>query len=201
MDIIDKNDILKKIGDIPKVVIELGCGRQKQINNAITIDMVDLPHIDIIADLNKGLKFLPDNSVDEIYSFHFLEHVDNFEFMMEEIYRVLKVGGKKTGTVPHFSNPYFYSDYTHHHFFGLYTFCYFSKKAYFKRQVPDFYNSVNFKINKIKIGFKSPFFLRHLLRQIWSKIFNLSKFTQELYEGKLCYMFPAYEIWFELEKI
>lgn len=147
MEIIDKNDVLKKINEIPKVVIELGCGRQKQIKNAITIDIIDLPHIDIIADLNKGLWFLPDNSVDEIYSFHFLEHVENFELFMKEIYRVLKKGGKKIGTVPHFSNPYFYSDYTHHNFFGLYTFSYFSKTKYFKREVPSFYNSTDFKIN------------------------------------------------------
>lgn len=200
MNIIDKNGILNKIDTISKVVIEIGCGRQKQVKNAITIDIIDMPHIDIIADVNKGLSFLPDNSVDEIYSFHFLEHVENVESIMNEIYRVLKPGGKKIGTVPHFSNPYFYSDYTHHNFFGLYTLSYFSKTNYFKRRVPDFYSSANFKINKIKIGFKSPFFLRNILRKIWSTIFNSSKFMQEYYEENLCYVFPAYEIWFELEK-
>ncbi len=201
MYLIDKKGIISKLNSVPKVIIELGCGRQKQIENSITIDMIDLPHIDIITDINKGLYFLPDNSVDEIYSFHFLEHVEKVEFIMSEIYRVLKPGGKKIGTVPHFSNPYFYSDYTHHNCFGLYSFCYFSKKDYFKRKVPDFYNSINFKINKIKIGFKSPFLIRNYLRQIWSKIFNSSKFMQEFYEENLCHTFPAYEISFELEKI
>lgn len=201
MNIIDRNNILPKLKNRQKVILELGCGQQKQIPDAIAIDIIDLPHIDIVADLNKGFKFLPDNSVDEIYSFHFMEHIDNLEFFIEEVYRILKPGGKKIGKVPHFSNPYFYSDYTHHHFFGLYTFSYFCKDKYFKRGVPNFYNRINFKINKIKIHFKSPFFVRNLIRNVWTIIFNSSKYMQELYEGSLCYIFPAYEIEFEIEKI
>jgi SAM-dependent methyltransferase len=200
MTVTDKHNIIPTLNNREKVILELGCGQQKQIKNAITIDMIDLPHIDIIADLNKGFSFLPDNSVDEIYSFHFLEHIDSLEFFMKEIYRILKKGGKKIGKVPHFSNPYFYSDYTHHHFFGLYTFSYFSKDNYYKRGVPNFYNTEDFKINKMKICFKSPFIVRNYIKMIWQIIFNSSKYMQEWYEGSFCYMIPAYEIEFEIEK-
>ena len=44
---------------------------------------------------------------------------------MREITRVLKKNGKANIFVPHFSNPYYYSDYTHKRFLGLYTFYYF----------------------------------------------------------------------------
>lgn len=200
MTVTDKLNIIPEIKNLEKVIIELGCGQQKQIQNAITIDMIDLPHIDIIANVNEGLSFLPDESVDEIYSFHFMEHIDDLEYFMKEIYRVLKKGGKKIGKVPHFSNPYFYSDYTHHHFFGLYTFSYFSKESFYKRGVPNFYNHENFKINKMKLIFRSPFIVRHYIKRVWQLIFNSSKYMQELYEESFCYTFPAYEIEFEIEK-
>jgi len=47
-----------------------------------------------VADLNNGLIFLENNSIDEIQAFHFLEHVVDLEFFMSEIYRVLKKDGK-----------------------------------------------------------------------------------------------------------
>ena len=201
MQLIDKTDTIKRIPNMEKVILELGCGTKKQIKNAIGIDVLDFDGVDIVCDLNEGLTFLEDESIDEIYSFHFLEHVNNMEFLMKEIYRVLKKGGKKMGIVPHFSNPYFYSDYTHRNFFGLYTFSYFSKNRYFRREVPVFYNDINLKINKLDLAFQSPFRIRNLVKKIFGKIFNANTYLQELYEENFCYLIPAYEIRFELEKI
>jgi ubiquinone/menaquinone biosynthesis C-methylase UbiE len=120
--------------------------------------------------------------------------------MMAEIYRVLKKGGKNSGKVPYFGNPYFYSDPTHKSTFGLYTFSYFSKIPYFRRRVPTFYNNINFQINRIELRFTSPFFIRRNIKKIIQKIFNANRFMKEFYEEQLCYMIPAYEIYFELEK-
>ncbi len=198
---LDKKNILAQIDAQPKVVLELGVGRTRTVKDAITIDKLDFPEVDIVADLEQGLPFLPDNSVDEVHSFHFLEHVNNLEFLMAEIYRVLKKGGKNIGAVPHFANPYFYSDYTHKAYFGLYSFSYFSKQRYFKREVPDFYNSTNYKINKIRLDFLSPFRVRNRLKRIIGAFFNSSRFLQEFHEENLCYILPAYQIRFELEKV
>ncbi len=200
MAVIDRNNILKTLQDRGKVILELGCGPHKRYKDSIAVDMVDMPHVDIVADLNKGLSFLPDGSVDEIYSYHFLEHLTDLGLFMREIYRVLKVGGKKIGSVPHFSNPYFYSDYTHRTHFGLYTLSYFSKGEYFSRKVPAFYNDVDFKINKIKLTFYSPFKMRRRLKKPFQYIVNSSRFFQEFYEENLCHIVPASEIRFEIEK-
>ena len=196
----DKKNVIPSFGTMDKVVLELGCGPAKRIENAITVDMLDIEGVDIVCDLDNGLPFLADNSIDEIHSFHFLEHVKDINFMMAEIYRVLKIGGKHSGTVPYFGNPYFYSDPTHKSTFGLYTFSYFSKIPYFKRRVPTFYNNVNFKINDIRILFRSNFFIRRNIKRIFQMIFNSSRYMKELYEEMFCYMIPGYEIFFELEK-
>jgi len=196
----DRNNLIPAFAKMDKVVLELGCGPSKRIQNAITVDMLDIDGVDIVCDLDNGLPFLEDNSIDEIHSFHFLEHVKDINFMMAEIYRVLKTGGIHSGTVPYFGNPYFYSDPTHKSTFGLYTFSYFSKIPYFKRRVPTFYNNVNFKINDIRILFRSNFFVRRNVKRIFQMIFNSSRYMKELYEEVFCYMIPGYEIFFELEK-
>ena len=198
--IIDKKSILPNLKNMDNVVVELGCGNNKKDINSIGIDLIDSEAVDIIADINYGLGFLPDNSADIIYSSHFLEHLSNFGFVMAEIYRVLKKGGKKIGFVPHFSNPYYYSDYTHMTSFGLYTFSYFTNQQPFRRKVPGFYNDINFKINKIRIIFYSPFKMINVFRRIYTVIFNSSPFMQEFYEGSLSSVLVAHEIEFELEK-
>ena len=196
----DKNNIIPTFSAMDRVVLELGCGPSKTIKHAYTIDMLDIDGVDIVCDLDRGFPFLANDSVDEIHSFHFLEHVKDLNFMMAEIYRVLKKGGINSGTVPYFGNPYFYSDPTHKSTFGLYTFSYFSKIPYFKRGVPTFYNNINFQIKDVTLRFTSPFFVRRNIKKVVQKIFNSSKYLKELYEEHFCYMIPAYEIFFELEK-
>jgi len=131
---------------------------------------------------------------------HVIEHVENIEFLMKEIFRILKKGGEFIGTVPHFSNPYFYSDYTHNKFFGLYTFNYFSNRQYFYRQVPMYYNDLDINIEEIKLIFKSPFRIRNLFKKFFTIFINSSKYLQEFYEENLVYLFPCYEIYFRLKK-
>lgn len=197
---IDKNNKLKELNLNKKNILELGCGPKRKFSDSITIDMVDLETVDVIANINDGLGFIPDNSIDEIHSSHFLEHVQDLEFVMSEIYRILKPGGQKIGTVPHFLNPHFYSDYTHKAFFGLYTFYYMSKTSSLKRKVPTFYNSLNFKVVEIKFNFYSSFRVRHYIRRIYQRIFNINDYVKEYYEENLCYLFPANELYFVLEK-
>lgn len=182
-------------------IIELGPGDKKYDKNSIGIDICEKDSVDYIADLRNGLVFLGKNSIDVIYAFHFLEHVDDLEFFLTEVYRVLKPGGSLIASVPHFSNPYFYSDYTHKSFWGLYTICYFSKQQLFKREIPKYYNSLDFSIEYIKLNFRSPFRIRNKIKQIFQYIFNINRYMQELYEENFVYLVPCYEISFKLKKL
>lgn len=176
------------------VVLDIGCGRNKR-PGAIGIDRVDLPGVDIVTDIEEGLKFLPDGFADEIYALNCLEHLENFEGMMCEIVRVLKKGGKVIVEVPHFSNPYYYSDPTHKRAFGFYSFYYFvESKNQLRRKVPDYYFPVKIKIISQKIVFDSPFLLGKIVKRLLQIIFNLGTFIQEFYEENLCYIFPCSSI-------
>jgi ubiquinone/menaquinone biosynthesis C-methylase UbiE len=140
-----------------RVVIELGCGPNKRAGH-IGIDRLDLPGVDIVANIEEGLTFLPDASVDEIYSESFFEHVPDLEKLMSEIVRVLKPDGTNWMFVPHFSNPFYYSDYTHNRFFGLYTLRYFCGDGdQLKRKVPNFYSPIRIRILSQRLTFYSSF--------------------------------------------
>ena len=189
-----KIDLEQIINSQNPVVIELGCGKKKR-EGRITVDQIDLPNVDIVADIENGLPFLPDNSVDEIHCRSVLEHIENFENLMREITRVLKKNGKANIFVPHFSNPYYYSDYTHKRFFGLYTFYYFVEaKNQLKRKVPNFYTDIRINIVSLHLVFRSPFWVSRKLKKIFGFLVNYHRSLTEFYEQHLCYIFPCHGI-------
>lgn len=187
-----KIDLEKLIIADKPVVIELGCGRKKK-EGRIGIDKIDFPTVDIVADFENGLSFLPDNSVDQIYCKSVLEHIENFENLIREMVRVLKEDGRAYVFVTHFSNPYYYSDYTHKRFFGLYTFYYFVEIEHkLKRKVPNFYSDIRIEIISQRLVFRSPFWFRRRLKKLFGLIINCHPSLQEFYEENLCYLFPCY---------
>lgn len=196
MDTIIKFDIEKRLASGEKVFIDIGCGNKKKVGR-IGIDQVDLPEIDIVADIEQGLSFLPDHSVDEIHCRSVLEHITNFEHLLSEIMRVLKKNGRAYIFVPHFSNPYYYSDPTHLRFFGLYTFYYYVDTKYqIRRKVPCFYSDLRIQIISQRLIFRSKFGLFRFLRKAFGRIINLCTYFQEYYEEHLVYTIPAHGIEF-----
>lgn len=138
---------------------------------------------------------MPDNSVDRIHSRSVLESIENFENLMREIVRVLKNNGTAHIFVPHFPNPYYYSDYTHKRFFGLYTFYYFvDSKHQLRRKVPNFYTDIRINILSQRRVFTSPFWFRRRIKKLAGLLFNCHRSLQEFYEENLCYIFPCYGI-------
>jgi ubiquinone/menaquinone biosynthesis C-methylase UbiE len=185
-----------------KVKIELGCGPSKQ-SGYIGIDVLPLEGVDIVADFNQGLSFIPDNSVDEVFSSHLLEHITNLELLMSEIHRILKPNGFQYIIVPHFSNPHYYSDYTHKNFFGLYTFDYFGNgKSNLKRKVPQFYSNAKYEVISRKLRFGAqPFYFRNKIKAVFTHLFNINPFMQELYEGTFSKFVSCYELHVKIRPI
>ncbi|MFA6518493.1 MAG: methyltransferase domain-containing protein [Candidatus Shapirobacteria bacterium] len=193
---IDKNGLLKNIKQRKYLAIELGCGVKRK-DDFLGIDRLDLEGVDIVSDLEEGLGFLPDDSVDLIKCKSFFEHIENFDMLILEIHRVLKKSGSLELFVPHFSNPYFYSDPTHKRYFGYYTFFYYANKNSIKnlyRKVPEFYGIKKFEICSIKLtfGFYFPV-IKHLFNLL-EKIVNKKMIYQELYEVLFSSVIPCYGI-------
>ena len=196
-------ELLRTRGDAVPVVLDLGCGARKRAG-AIGIDRLQCDDVDIVGDVTEVLKSFPNESIDEIVSNHFVEHVENFEELLEEMFRVLRRGGGISVVAPHFSNPYYYSDYTHRRFFGLYSFCYTAQydSRILKRRVPQYRKFQGLILVSVNLVFKTsrPFYLRYLLERFAGLVFNSNRMMKELYERAFCYWWPCYELHYVLRK-
>jgi predicted SAM-dependent methyltransferase len=81
--------------------LNVGCG-DKKVEGYVNVDVVGNP--DKVCDLSTFPWPFEDNSADEIFAEHFLEHVKDFEATILEIHRILKPNGKLCFRVPHFRN-------------------------------------------------------------------------------------------------
>lgn len=200
----DKFNLINTINSFAKkeVTIDLGCGNKKKINAHVGIDKLDFPCVDIVGDVLSVTKKFNENTVDKIYTSHFLEHVQNLEEYLNEFSRILKKDGILEIIVPHYSNPYFYSDPTHRRYFGLYTMCYFSENALFKRKVPKYNHKINYSLLSVELNFSStrPFFIRHGLKKLMGILFGTSIFMKEFWEENLSFIFPCYDIKYVMKK-
>lgn len=179
-----------------QIKIDIGCGRSRKLGY-VGIDRENYPGVDIICDLENGLNLFEDCSVDEIYSSHCFEHINNFKSLIFDCHDCLKYGGLMKVRVPHFSNPMGFSDPTHVRFFGWYSFSYFANQRYKRKVLNYFAGEVGFEIMKQKLIFKSSNKVTNLIRQAFQRVFNL---FPEFYEDNLCWIFPCQEIYIELRK-
>ncbi len=98
------------------VNLDIGGGGTPQ-PGSINIDILDLPEVDIVWDLEQTPWPIPDECVHKAYASHVLEHISpikgTFINVMNEIWRVLKPGGQFAFVVPYGSNELYVQDPTH----------------------------------------------------------------------------------------
>jgi len=109
------------------VVADLGCGQMKAKSEffeehmkiipdkVIGVDFVKCEGVDIVHDLTKFPYPFKDESLDAIFSSHFVEHLDGFERIkfFNECYRILKPGGKMRLIHPYYKSVRAVQDPTH----------------------------------------------------------------------------------------
>ena len=94
----------KNNAEPPICKLDIGCGKYKR-DGFVGLDIEPLEGVDYLLDLSSSFLPFKDNSVNEVYSNHFLEHldIDAITRLLEEIHRVCKRGAKVEIRVPHFS--------------------------------------------------------------------------------------------------
>jgi SAM-dependent methyltransferase len=106
---------------------DLGCGQRKQ-EGFIGVDCVAIGGVDIVFNLESyPWTFAKDNSVDEVYCSHYIEHVHEIHKFMDEIYRILKPEGKATIIAPYWSSIRSMQDPFHVRPISEATFLYYNK--------------------------------------------------------------------------
>lgn len=100
--------------------IDIGCGTQKR-EGFIGVDIIPFKDkdgkdlVDVVLDAGSEPWPWADDSVDEVNASHFIEHLKPEQriHFVNELYRVLKKGGKCQFAVPHWGSTRAYGDLTH----------------------------------------------------------------------------------------
>lgn len=94
--------------------LDIGCGPNKK-DGFQGMDQYPMNGVDIVHDVRITPWPFENEAVEEVHCSHFLEHLTGPERVkfFNELYRVLKPGGKATIITPHWCSTRAYGDYTH----------------------------------------------------------------------------------------
>lgn len=91
--------------------LNLGCG-QGISDEFVNVDIVPLPGVDIVADLDEKWPW-EDGTVEYVLASHVFEHVERPDHFMAEAFRVLEDGGVLDIRVPYWKHSNSFTDPTH----------------------------------------------------------------------------------------
>lgn len=120
------------------IKVELGCGTTKN-DGYIGIDRFPLPNVDIVADLNTGIP-LDSDSVDIIFCSHSLEHFNDLNNIISEIYRVCKHKAIVNILAPYHMESVNLANFYHKIVFNESTFRFFTDEEKTSIDARDYYN-------------------------------------------------------------
>jgi len=101
--------------------LNLGCGNKKEPGH-VNVDRDARHKPDQVWDLNRFPYPWPDGSIDAVKMRHVLEHVDNVIAVMDEVWRILKLGSRVHVEVPYVTHFQAIGHPQHKHFFHWGTF-------------------------------------------------------------------------------
>jgi SAM-dependent methyltransferase len=170
--------------------LHLGCGHVIK-KGWVNVDIVKLPGVDKVFDLNKTPYPFKANTFEEVEVHHTLEHLDDLMAVMEELHRICKPGAIIRVSVPYFASPAFWRDPTHKRPFTFETFTYFNEGCY--------YSKAHFSILKRKLFY---FSCRSFMKSRWYSVpFDfLINLAPVIYERFFVYLLPASELHIILQK-
>jgi SAM-dependent methyltransferase len=167
--------------------LNLGSGL-KRLDDAVNLDITPRTQPDVVHDLNIRPWPFADKSFDEVVAYDVIEHLQDTLAVMEEIHRIAADGAVVKITLPHFSCSNAFTDPTHVHYFGWFSFHYFTGENEFP-----FYTQARFRRVQTKIRFAPS-----LVNKV---VWRLANRFPKQYESRWAWLFPAWYLYFELTVI
>jgi ubiquinone/menaquinone biosynthesis C-methylase UbiE len=166
--------------------LNLGCGKDIK-QGWVNLDVVKLSGVDKVHDLDKFPYPFKKDEFDEVYCAHVLEHLSSITKPMEELWRIVRPGGRVIVRVPIYPGYGAFADPTHKSFFTYVTFNYFRPEDRL-----NYYSKARFKILKRRIGFPSYF-------KFMEPLVNISEKIQKAYYFLFSNIIPPHELYIELK--
>ncbi len=175
-----------------KKVLHIGSGKNK-LPGTTSIDILDLPGVDIVHNLDIIPWPFEDNSYDLIFAHSVFEHLEDQVALMEEMARILKPEGRLIITVPHFRCVDAFTDSTHTHFFTTQSMDYYIPG----NKLSDYeYTKQQYKLIGFWLGWPQP-----SSNPLVNILKGLFKRYPRFYDSHLSLLFPMKVIIWELEVI
>jgi SAM-dependent methyltransferase len=153
---------------------------------AVNLDVTPDTDPDVVHDLNVRPWPFPDDRFTEVHAFDVIEHLDDIVGVMNELHRVCRPGARVFVTVPHFSSANAFTDPTHRHYFGWFSFDYFTGA-----HEHSYYTRARFRMAGRRLVFH-PTLTNKLVHRLANRF-------PDRYERAWAWVAPAWFLWFELE--
>ena len=112
---------------INELKLNLACGQSK-IDGYFGIDIKPGDTVDATMDLEQFPWDIESESAEEIICSHYVEHTSDLIKFMDEVYRILKPGGRIKVIAPYYNSMRCWQDPTHKRAISEATFLYFNKQ-------------------------------------------------------------------------
>jgi len=112
--------------EVKRFCLDIACGNNKK-EGFVGVDVCKTEQADIVHDLNVYPWPFEDNSVDEAWCSHFIEHVEDLMKFMNEIHRILKKDAPVTFISPYYTSVRCWQDPTHVRAISEQTYLYYNK--------------------------------------------------------------------------
>ena len=174
------------------MILNLGSG-ELPIKDAVNVDCYDTGYQDEIVDLTKLPWKWQNNSIDDIYMLHSLEHFPNPLDIIKECHRIIKKGGFLFIVAPHSSSVSNIGTMGHYRTFGVFTFRDYLGKTFYHYDKPMFTTQIEKLLwlgfprnnnNQFGINFSKPSIAKHsvvlrILNPLIQGMINLSPIAFE----------------------
>jgi SAM-dependent methyltransferase len=178
-------------------ILDIGCGLHK-VPGAIGMDINPRTAADVLHDLNAVPYPFLDNSFDQVYGQHVIEHVADLLGVVTEVHRITKPGGIIKFLAPHYTNPDWPTDPTHRTHLNSFSFrCFTDPNAPFP-----FYTDVKLKTRRIHVSVLNlwkAFGFQWLINldNRWPSL----RFLRRFWEHYLSFIIRGKEIYYEFEVV
>lgn len=179
--------------------LDLGCGNDK-IPGALGLDLVDLPGVDVVHNLNRYPWPFEDDSFDHVVCKHSLSHVDDLIAALGEIRRIAAPGAIVEILAPHYASDNGNTDPTLRTRMGIRTMNYFCEQYDFKYH---YYSQTRFRMIRRSISHResvTDFRMRTRANPFrWIGVEQLINAFPRVYERFFVYWLPPSELYFKLQ--
>jgi SAM-dependent methyltransferase len=169
------------------VRLNLGCGRRK-LAGCLNVDARAEVEPDLVLDLDHRPYALPRNHFAQVYAHDVVEHLADVRAFMEEAHEILAPGGELEITTPHYSCANSFTDPTHRHHLGYFSFDYFTAG-----HPLNFYCTARFAVVERLLVFHGS---------LWDRLVaRAANRHPALYEQRFAGIFPAWFLIFKLRAV